>query len=131
MFVAQYIIVMDTIACCLETIAKSLDHDGGDHVTDSANHHHWIFAPGELPDASNIPSCICGLVSRDQCSDWCIMGNDDCYDARKDRSATWSSLDEKTFHGNILDLHIAKVSLMQAAFQTASVILRVKHLVSD
>lgn len=121
---------MDNIACCLETIAKSLDHDGGDHVTDSANHHHWIFAPGEAPDTSDIPSCICGLVSRDQCANWCIMGNDGCYDDEKSSSRI-CNVREMTFQDKIFDLHLSKVTLLQTSFETANVILRVKHLVSD
>lgn len=122
---------MDSIARCLETVAKSLDHDGGDHVTDSANHHHWIFAPGELPDTSDIPSCICGLVSRDLSDGWCIVGSDGYCEASKEGRSTCESGQDKTLDDNIMDLHIAKVALLQAAFETASVILRVKHLVSD
>ncbi|XP_029182294.2 McKusick-Kaufman/Bardet-Biedl syndromes putative chaperonin-like isoform X3 [Acropora millepora] len=69
----QFVASINNMARCLESLARSLEHDGGGHVTDLTNHHHWSVSPGALTLTPNNPRCLCGLVSRDGSMKWNLM----------------------------------------------------------
>ena len=124
------------MAKCLESLARSLEHDGGGHVTDLAYHHHWSVAPGALTLKPSTPRCLCGFVSREKTMEWSIMGETDVTHSYvvgdlcvggQDPSCTDSV--EKALDNRVLDIFSLKINSLRTAFETANAILRVHCIV--
>ena len=118
------------MASSLESLARSLEHDGGGHLTDSANQHHWSVPPGALELKPSMPCCTCGLVSHDETIRWSIMGDiegcvlQDSWDGEIKHCYTADAV-EKTFDNSVLDMFSMKINCYRTAFETANAILRV------
>ena len=118
------------MASSLESLARSLEHDGGGHLTDSANQHHWSVPPGAVELKPSMPCCTCGLASRDESMRWNIMGDiggcvlQDSCDGEINHCYT-ADAGEKTFDNSVLDMFSMKTNCYRTAFETANAILRV------
>ena len=118
------------MASSLESLARSLEHDGGGHVTDSANQHHWSVPPGALELKPSMPCCTCGVVSRDETMWWSIMGDiEGCVlqnscDDEINRCYIADAV-KKTFDNLVLDMFSVKINCYRTAFETANAVLRV------
>ncbi|XP_068695767.1 molecular chaperone MKKS-like [Montipora foliosa] len=120
----QLIAVINNLAHCLESLAKSLEHDGGGHVTDSIHRHHWSVFPGAITIKPSTPRCLCGFVSRNEIMEWSLMGDlDSCVVGDCTDSV------EKELEYRVLDIFSMKMNSLRTAIETANVILRVHCVV--
>lgn len=126
-FLGQFVSVVNNVAHCLESLAGYLEHDGGSHVTDSANQHHWSLSPGALDLTPSMLHCMCGLMSCDQSLKWSMMGHveNSCYSID-----SCSTEDTKGIFDNaVLDVYSIKMNSYRTAFETANAILRIHCVV--
>ncbi|XP_078673356.1 molecular chaperone MKKS-like [Branchiostoma floridae x Branchiostoma belcheri] len=66
---AQLHTTANNFARCLEQVAMALEHDGGCHVSDPVNHHHWLlplWASTMVPAETGVETCACGMVKTDK-----------------------------------------------------------------
>ena len=119
---------VNNVAHCLESLAKGLEHDGGSHMTDSANNHHWSLSPGALELKPSMPHCMCGLVSRDQSLEWSMMGHVE-NSLYGNRDSCCSGDSKELFENVILDICSMKMNSYRIAFETANAILRIHCVV--
>ena len=122
MFLGQFVSAINNAAHCLESLARSLEHDGGSHVTDSANQHHWSLSPGALELKPSMHHCMCGLVSCDQSLEWSMMGHGENSSCGKSDSCCM-------FDNAVLDVCSMKMNSYRTAFETANAILRIHCVV--
>ena len=120
--------VINSIAKCLETQARSLEHDGDDHVTDSIFSHHWTTSSGSRQLCPRQDKCNCGLVSRNhEEMGWSMMGECDFaehFSCARDQS-------ERRFSEAVLDSYPMKLNALKTAFETANIVLRIHYLVGE
>ena len=132
-FTGQFRTVIDNVAKCLEAQARSLEHDGNDHLIDSVSHHHWITPPGSSQVHPGIPRCHCSLLSRDQSdAEWRMIGEfDTAFVLNCCQELSEDSKFERKFDNAVLDSYPVKLNSLKTAFETANVILRISYLVGD
>lgn len=124
-------LITEAFCSALESLAGSLEHDGGEILTDSKYGHFWSVQ-ANLPSAVNWPDlpsrCGCGLYSSQEELSWSFLRS-----ARHpfppqtclSREATGSA-DTLT-----LDCFTAKLSGLQVAVETANLILDLSCVIED
>ena len=127
-FLAQFVAVINNVAHCLESLAGYLEHDGGSHVTDSANQHHWSVPPGTLDFQPSMFHCMCGLVSRDQSLEWSMMGDVE-KSSGHNRDSCCAVAAKEIFDNAVLDVYSMKINSYRTGFETANAILRIQCVV--
>ncbi|KAL9989194.1 hypothetical protein ACROYT_G003717 [Oculina patagonica] len=124
----QFVAGINNVAYCLESLARSLEHDSGSHVTDSANQHHWSLSPEALDLKPSMLHCMCGLVLCNQSLEWSMMGhaeNSSC----DNRDSCCTEGAKKIFDNAVLDMYPMKMNSYRTAFETANAILRIHCVV--
>jgi len=129
----QFVATINSIAHCLESLARSLEHDGGGHVTDAANQHHWSLPPAAVKLNPAMPCCMCGLVSCDQSMEWNMLGDTESFYSqdmycRRNCCISTNAM-ERVFENSVVDMFSMKMNSYRTAFETASAILRVHCVV--
>lgn len=125
---SQFVAAINNMARCLESLARSLEHDGGGHVTDLTNHHHWSVSPGALTLTPNNPRCLCGLVSRDGSMEWNLM-EETVTVSHSNTCACTDDIVQKVTDNTVLDIFSMKMNSFTTAIETANAILRVHCIV--
>lgn len=125
----QYSRGLHSIASVFLRIARTLDHDGNNHLVDRTAIHHWLTQP--LATNLTTPQhCLCGLVTSHQDTEW-YMTEEMCGTPRGIDVHRSSAGDVKNFENVVLDVMSMKVNGIKTAFETANTILRVKHFVKE
>ncbi|XP_029182286.2 McKusick-Kaufman/Bardet-Biedl syndromes putative chaperonin-like isoform X1 [Acropora millepora] len=124
----QFVASINNMARCLESLARSLEHDGGGHVTDLTNHHHWSVSPGALTLTPNNPRCLCGLVSRDGSMKWNLM-EETVTVSHSNSCPCTDDIVQKVSDNTVLDIFSMKMNSFTTAIETANAILRVHCIV--
>ncbi|XP_074635440.1 molecular chaperone MKKS-like isoform X2 [Acropora palmata] len=124
----QFLAAINNVARCLESLARSLEHDGGGHVTDLTNHHHWSVSPGALTLTPNNPRCLCGLVSRDGSMKWNLM-EETVTVSHSNSCPCTDDIVQKVSDNTVLDIFSMKMNSFTTAIETANAILRVHCIV--
>ncbi|KAL1287370.1 MKKS [Ovibos moschatus] len=124
-------LITDAFCSALESLAGSLEHDGGEILTDSKHGHFWSVQ-ANLPSAVNWPDllsrCGCGLYSSQEELSWSFLRSTrhpfppQTYLSREATGAA-STL--------TLDCFTAKLSGLQVAVETASLILDLSCVIED
>ncbi|XP_065776937.1 molecular chaperone MKKS isoform X4 [Muntiacus reevesi] len=124
-------LITEAFCSALESLAGSLEHDGGEVLTDGKYGHFWSVQ-ANLPSAVNWPDlpsrCGCGLYSSQEELSWSFL-----------RSAhhpfppqTCLSHEAKGSANTLtLDCFTAKLSGLQVAVETASLILDLSCVIED
>lgn len=124
-------LMSEAFCSALETLAGSLEHDGGEILTDRKYGHFWSVQ-ADSPSAVNWPDllsrCGCGLYSSQEELGWCFLRGahhpfmpQTCLP----REASGSANDL------ILDCFTAKLSGLQVAVETANLILDLSYVIED
>ncbi|XDB56187.1 PREDICTED: McKusick-Kaufman/Bardet-Biedl syndromes putative chaperonin [Capra hircus] len=124
-------LITDAFCSALESLAGSLEHDGGEILTDSKYGHFWSVQ-ANLPSAVNWPDllsrCGCGLYSSQEELSWSFLRSvrhpfppQTCLSCEATGSASTLTLDCFT----------AKLSGLQVAVETASLILDLSCVIED
>lgn len=124
----QFVAAINNMARCLESLARSLEHDGGGHVTDLTNHHHWSVSPGALTLTPSNPRCLCGLVSRDGSMEWNLM-EETVTVSHSNSCPCTHDIVQKVRDNTVLDIFSMKMNSFTTAIETANAILRVHCIV--
>lgn len=124
----QFVAAINNMARCLESLARSLEHDGGGHVTDLTNHHHWSVSPGALTLTPNNLRCLCGLVSRDGSMKWNLM-EETVTVTHSNSCPSTDDIVQKVSDNTVLDIFSMKMNSFTTAIETANAILRVHCIV--
>lgn len=124
-------LMSEAFCSALETLAGSLEHDGGEILTDRKYGHFWSVQ-ADSPSAVNWPDllsrCGCGLYSSQEELGWCFLRGahhpfmpQTCLP----REASGSANDLT------LDCFTAKLSGLQVAVETANLILDLSYVIED
>ncbi|XP_055282665.1 molecular chaperone MKKS isoform X2 [Moschus berezovskii] len=121
----------EAFCSALESLAGSLEHDGGEILTDGKYGHFWSVQ-ANLPSAVNWPDlpsrCGCGLYSSQEELSWSFLRS-----ARHPFPPQTCLSLEATGSANTLtlDCFTAKLSGLQVAVETASLILDLSCVIED
>ncbi|XP_052506823.1 molecular chaperone MKKS [Budorcas taxicolor] len=124
-------LITDAFCSALESLAGSLEHDGGEILTDSKYGHFWSVQ-ANLPSAVNWPDllsrCGCGLYSSQEELSWSFLRS-----ARHPFPPQTCLSHEATGSASTLtlDCFTAKLSGLQMAVETASLILDLSCVIED
>lgn len=124
-------LITDAFCSALESLAGSLEHDGGEILTDSKYGHFWSVQ-ADLPSAVNWPDllsrCGCGLYSSQEELSWSFLRS-----ARHPFPPQTCLSREATGSASTLtlDCFTAKLSGLQVAVETASLILDLSCVIED
>ncbi|CAD7669659.1 unnamed protein product [Nyctereutes procyonoides] len=121
----------EAFCCALESVAGSLEHDGGEVLTDMKYGHFWS-AHAEAPSIVNWPDllsrCGCGLYNSQEELHWSFLKSTRhpfVPQTYLPHEATGSA-DNLT-----LDCFTAKLSGLQVAVETANLILDLSYVIED
>ncbi|XP_059933741.1 molecular chaperone MKKS [Mesoplodon densirostris] len=124
-------LIAEAFCSALESLAGSLEHDGGEILTDGKFGHFWSVR-ADSPSVVNWPDllsrCGCGLYSSQEELSWSFL-----------RSAhlpfvpqTCLPCEATDSAGNLtLDCFTAKLSGLQVAVETANLILDLSYVIED
>ncbi|KFQ39406.1 McKusick-Kaufman/Bardet-Biedl syndromes putative chaperonin, partial [Mesitornis unicolor] len=127
----QYQLVADGFCRSLESVACSLNHDGGEILTDMVYGHCW-FVPSGFPSVSNwsglISRCGCGVNGNTENLNWRLLqsqfGSPVVHVCPEEPSV-------KAADFLTLDCFAAKCSGLQVALETANLILDLSYVIED
>ncbi|XP_051648755.1 molecular chaperone MKKS [Manacus candei] len=127
----QYQLVADGFCRSLESVARSLNHDGGEILTDMVYGHCW-FVPSGLLSVSNwsdvVSKCGCGISGNTEDLSWRILEGQSC------SPVIWGCPKEpsvKVTDFLTLDCFAAKCSGLQVALETANLVLDLSYVIED
>ncbi|XP_035928408.1 molecular chaperone MKKS [Halichoerus grypus] len=124
-------LITEAFCSALESVAGSLEHDGGEVLTDMKYGHFWS-AQAESPSVVNWPDllsrCGCGLYNSQEELHWSFLKT------TRHLFAPQTCLPhEATGSANnlTLDCFTAKLSGLQVAVETANLILDLSYIIED
>ncbi|NXA08102.1 TCPQ protein, partial [Sapayoa aenigma] len=127
----QYQLVADGFCRSLESVARSLNHDGGETLTDMVHGHCW-FVPSGFPTVSNwsdlVSKCGCGINGSTEDLKWRILQGQSCSPVTEGCPKEPSV---KVTDFVTLDCFAAKCSGLQVAVETANLILDLSYVIED
>ncbi|KFP80705.1 PREDICTED: mcKusick-Kaufman/Bardet-Biedl syndromes putative chaperonin [Acanthisitta chloris] len=127
----QYQLVADGFCRSLESVARSLNHDDGEVLTDMVYGHCW-FVPSGYPSVSKwsdlVSKCGCGVNDNTEDLNWRLLqgqsGSPIIQSCPKESSV-------KVNDFLTLDCFAAKCSGLQVALETANLILDLSYIIED
>ncbi|NWQ65016.1 TCPQ protein, partial [Neopipo cinnamomea] len=127
----QYQLVADGFCRSLESVARSLNRDGGEILTDMVYGHCW-FVPSGFPSVSNwsdvVSKCGCGTNGNTEDLGWRILEGQSCSPVIQGCPKEPSV---KVTDFLTLDCFAAKCSGLQVALETANLILDLSYVIED
>ncbi|XP_032538216.1 McKusick-Kaufman/Bardet-Biedl syndromes putative chaperonin isoform X2 [Chiroxiphia lanceolata] len=127
----QYQLVADGFCRSLESVARSLNRDGGEILTDLVYGHCW-FVPSGLPSVSNwsdvVSKCGCGINGNTEDLSWRILEGQSCSPVIQGCPKEPSV---KVTDFVTLDCFAAKCSGLQVALETANLVLDLSYIIED
>ncbi|XP_071996560.1 molecular chaperone MKKS [Engystomops pustulosus] len=127
---SEYKLVADCFCSAFEAAARSLEHDGGEVLTDLQDGHFWSVPPdidGEHVDTKHV--CGCRLLNQGDGAKWTVLGSP--YEPFSPRNRTEISsllLAKETL---VLDSFTAKCNAIRVAVDTTGLILDVAYVIKD
>lgn len=128
---AELLIAADAFCSALESVASSLEHDGGEILIDMKYGHFWS---GQTASASvvNWPDmlsrCGCGLYSSQEGLSWSFLRST-CHPFAPQTCLSQAAVDSAS--NLIVDCFTAKLSGLQVAVETANLILDLSYVIED
>ncbi|NXX51821.1 TCPB protein, partial [Tricholaema leucomelas] len=127
----QYQLVTDGFCRSLESVACSLNHDGGEILTDTVHGHCW-FVPSGFPSDSNwsdlVSECGCRIKGKTENLKWRLLQGQ--FGSPVKQGCPKEPL-EKVADFLTLDCFSAKCSGLQVAVETANLILDLSCIIED
>ncbi|KAM4695164.1 molecular chaperone MKKS [Discoglossus pictus] len=124
-------LVANSFCLALESVARCLEHDGGDLLIDLQEGHCWSVPPDASlnPQYSEIGhNCGCGILTRQDYFQWCMLSSQyQPFNPQIDKQ------EPSLIHPDqlILDCFTAKCNALQVAVDTAGLILDLSYIVED
>ncbi|XP_027549205.1 McKusick-Kaufman/Bardet-Biedl syndromes putative chaperonin isoform X3 [Neopelma chrysocephalum] len=127
----QYQLVADGFCRSLESVARSLNRDGGEILTDVVYGHCW-FVPSGFPSVSNwsdvASKCGCGINGNTEDLSWRILEGQSCSPVIQGCPKEPSV---KVTDFLTLDCFAAKCSGLQVALETTNLVLDLSYVIED
>ncbi|MBN3320319.1 MKKS protein, partial [Atractosteus spatula] len=123
----QFQMAADSFCRALESVGRSLEHDGGESLVDLCCGHRWSGPGGAAPDVpwkDVVSLCGCGRLDRQEGLQWVILGG-------KGPSFSPTLPAESCAQHLVLDSFPAKLNALQVAVETANLILDLKYVIQD
>ncbi|KAG7462856.1 hypothetical protein MATL_G00189180 [Megalops atlanticus] len=124
---ADYLLAADGFCRSLESVARALEHDGGESLVDLSRGHRWAV-PGDMEPKATwrdmVGSCGCGLMSPSLDLEWAPLS------AGYPPFSPVQSVNIAT-QPQVLDSFPAKLNALQVAVETANLILDLKYIIQD
>ncbi|XP_072265722.1 molecular chaperone MKKS [Pyxicephalus adspersus] len=133
--VAEYKLASDCFSSCLESTARSLEHDGGDTLTDLQDGHFWSLPPNSTPDiilhhcTETKQKCGCQLLRKSDDTVWSMLGS--AYKPFSPRSSTDVYQLFMSKEPLVLDSFSGKYNGLKVAVNTAGLILDLAYVIKD
>ncbi|XP_063774621.1 molecular chaperone MKKS [Pseudophryne corroboree] len=128
----EYKLVADCFCSALESVARSLEHDGGEILTDLQDGHLWSVAPDanlDLHSAETVHHCGCQLLKRSDDLQWSVLGST-CQPFRpRHRTEVFPLL--MSNEPRIVDSFTAKYNGLKVAVDTTGLILDLAYIIKD
>ncbi|XP_069464423.1 molecular chaperone MKKS [Ambystoma mexicanum] len=127
----QYQMVAELFCQSLESVARCLEHDGGELLIDMCKGHLWSSPPGtplNSKHSETVFQCGCGLYKKQPCHTWSILGSRCC---PFDPQNCSQEIDFNPRDHLVLDCFAAKISSLQVAVETANLILDLSYIIED
>ncbi|XP_018422136.1 PREDICTED: McKusick-Kaufman/Bardet-Biedl syndromes putative chaperonin [Nanorana parkeri] len=129
---AEYKLVSDCFSSCLESAARSLEHDGGDTLTDLQDGHFWSIPPNSTQDFHCIDTeqgCGCRLLRKGDGIEWCMLGSTyKPFSARSGTNIFPLLVNEGSL---VVDSYTGKYNGLKVAVDTAGLILDLAYVIKD
>ncbi|XP_073528323.1 molecular chaperone MKKS [Phyllobates terribilis] len=128
---SEYKLAADCFCSAFEAAARSLEHDGGDIITDLQDGHVWSIPPeasnGEYAEAVHM--CGCRLLHKREDLQWSVLGSPCLPFSPRTRTEVSPVLLAKDTL--ILDSFTAKCNGIRVAVDTTGLILDLAYVVRD
>ncbi|KAM4772645.1 molecular chaperone MKKS [Rhinophrynus dorsalis] len=128
---AEYQLVADCFCISLESVARSLEHDGGEILTDLKDGHFWSVPPNASLNihCSEIGChCGCGILRKRESLKWSVLGSQcEPFNPQSSKEAILLARPDQL----VLDCFTAKCNGLQVAVDTAGLILELSYMVED
>nr|XP_019953898.1 PREDICTED: McKusick-Kaufman/Bardet-Biedl syndromes putative chaperonin [Paralichthys olivaceus] len=124
---SEYLLSMDGFCSSMESVAKSLEHNGGNSLIDLTHAHHWTL-PADVMNGcveDSLGFCGCGLVEGSSNKKWTYL-NTKYAEFSPAALATDSPVQTR-----VLDSFTAKLNALQVAVETANLALDVRYIIKD
>ncbi|OCT79641.1 McKusick-Kaufman/Bardet-Biedl syndromes putative chaperonin [Xenopus laevis] len=128
---AEYQQVTNGFCISLESVARNLEHDGGEMFIDLQRGHCWSAAPDSAVDFLRSDSgqqCGCGMHRKREGFKWNALGS--WYEPFCPRGSTETHSYPKA-DKLVFDCFAAKCNALQVAVNTASLILDLSYVIED
>ncbi|XP_029449384.1 McKusick-Kaufman/Bardet-Biedl syndromes putative chaperonin [Rhinatrema bivittatum] len=127
----EYQIVANSFCQSLESVARCLEHDDGEILTDTHKGHFWSV-PSGAASGSSLSDCVlqcgCGMYTKQQHLTWCILGSQSEPFAPQACSGINSRNSSDPL---VLDCFAAKCNSLQVAVETSHLILDLSYIIED
>ncbi|KAM4591010.1 molecular chaperone MKKS [Odontesthes bonariensis] len=120
----EFLLGMEAFCRSLESVARSLEHDGGTSAIDLTHAHHRTF-PSDVMKEHVEGFCGCGLVKSCPSNKWTYL---------KTEYADFSPaplFGDTSEQPTVLDSFTAKLGALQVAVETANLALDVRYVIQD
>ncbi|XP_072247360.1 molecular chaperone MKKS isoform X1 [Leuresthes tenuis] len=120
----EFFLGMEVFCRSLESVARSLEHDGGTSAIDLIHAHHWTF-PSDVMKEHLEGFCGCGRVKSCPSYKWTYL---------KTEYAEFSPaplFGDASEQPTVLDSFTAKLGALQVAVETANLALDVRYVIQD
>ncbi|XP_013367762.1 PREDICTED: McKusick-Kaufman/Bardet-Biedl syndromes putative chaperonin isoform X2 [Chinchilla lanigera] len=132
---AELQLIAEAFCSALESLAGSLEHDGGEILTDMKHGHFWSVQAGP-PSAVNWPDllsrCGCGVYSSQEELTWSFLRSTHhpfVPHTRLPQEAL--EITQQSAHSLTVDCLTAKLSGLKVAVETANLILDLAYVIED
>lgn len=122
----------DCFSSCLESVARSLEHDSGDTVMDLQDGHFWSFPPNSTVDFHYMKTerrCGCQLIGKDGNTQWSMLGSAyKPFCPRSNKEILPLLMNKGQL---VVDSFTGKCNGLKAAVDTAGLILDLAYVIKD
>lgn len=111
----------------LESVARALEHDGGNSAVDLMHAHHWFLPADGMKEGmeDSLGFCNCGLVEGGPSKPRVFL-NTKC-----PQFSPAPLCRDTTVQPRVLDSFTAKINALQVAVETANLALDVRFVIQD
>ncbi|CAI9607326.1 unnamed protein product [Staurois parvus] len=130
--VAEYKLVSDCFSSCLESAARSLEHDGGDTLTDLQDGHFWSIPPNSTLDFNCIETkqkCGCQLLGKTDVIEWSMLGSSHKAFSPRNHTDVFPLFVNR--EPLVVDSFTGKYNGLKVAVDTAGLILDLAYVIND
>ncbi|CAG6017614.1 unnamed protein product [Menidia menidia] len=121
----EFLLGVEVFCRSLESVARSLEHDGGTSAMDLTHAHHWTLPSDGTKDQDSFGFCGCGVVKSCPSNKWTYLNTE--YAEFSPAPLFGDAFEQPS----VLDSFTAKLSALQVAVETANLALDVRYIIQD